>query len=131
MLFVIGVFLQQDLVSPRPQHMFPIKSAPRHRSQCLAFTRHWVNSGCRGTSILVHIRNKGHIYLPVLNNSKVDKINEREVFYTKHQAAENGFLSGGASKVSSTISPTLEIISSTSMEVVSRQRQMVSPRREI
>ena len=131
MLFVIGLFLQQDWVSPRPQLISSIESASRDRSQRLAYTRHSVSSDCRGTSILVHIRNKGHIYLPVSNNSKVDEINERAVFYTKHQAAENGFLIRGASKVSSTIAPTLEIISNTSLEVVYRQRQMVSPRREI
>ena len=37
----------------------------------------------------------------------------------------------GNKKVSSTIAPTLEIISKTYMEGLSRQRQTVSPRREI
>ena len=41
---------------PRPQHISPIKFAPMHRSQCLAFTRHSVSSDCRGTSILVDIK---------------------------------------------------------------------------
>ena len=53
------------------------------------------------------------------------------MFYIKHLAAENGFLSWGASKESSTIASTLEIVSSTFMEGVPRQRQTVSPRREI
>ena len=54
-LFVIGMFLQQDWGSLRPQHLSPIKSAPRHRSQCLAFTRHSVSSDWRRASILVDI----------------------------------------------------------------------------
>ena len=62
---------------------------------------------------------------------KVDEINERSVFYIKCQAAENGFLRQGASKVSSTIAPTLEIVSNAHMEGLSRQRQMVTSRREI
>ena len=37
----------------------------------------------------------------------------------------------GASKESFTIAPTLEIVSNTYMEVEPRQRQTVSPRREI
>ena len=41
---------------PRPQQISPIKFAPMHRSQCLAFTRHSVSSDCRGTSILVDIK---------------------------------------------------------------------------
>jgi len=62
---------------------------------------------------------------------KVDEINKRAVFYIKCQATENGFQRRGASKVSSTIAPTLEIVSNTYMEGLSRQRQMVSSRREI
>ena len=62
---------------------------------------------------------------------KVEDINERAVFYIKCQAAENGFLRWGASKVSSTIAPTLEIVSNTYMDGLSKQRQMVSPRREM
>ena len=46
---------QQDWGSLRSQHLSPVKSAPMHRSQCLAFTRHSVSSDCRGTSILVDI----------------------------------------------------------------------------
>ena len=76
-------------------------------------------------------RSKGHIYPPVSNNFKVEKTNERALFYIKHLAAENGFLRQGASKESSTIAPTLEIVSNTYMEGVPRQRQTVSPRREI
>ena len=60
---------------------------------------------------------------------KVDEINKRAVFYIKFQAAENGFLKQGASKVSSTIAPTLEIVSNTYMEGLSRQRQR-SPQEE-
>ena len=41
---------------PRPQQISPIKFVPMHRSQCLAFTRHSVSSDCRGTSILVDIK---------------------------------------------------------------------------
>ena len=41
---------------PRPQQISPIKFAPMHRSQCLAFTRHSVSFYCRGTSILVNIK---------------------------------------------------------------------------
>ena len=41
--------------SPKPQHISPIKFAPMHRSQCLAFTRHSVSSDCRGISIWVDI----------------------------------------------------------------------------
>ena len=73
---------------------------------------------------------KGHIYPPVSNNSKVEKTNERALFYIKYLAAENGFLSRGANKESSTISATLEIVSNTYMEDVPRQRQTLSPRRE-
>jgi len=62
---------------------------------------------------------------------KVEKTKERMVFYIKCQAAENGFLRWGASKETSTIAPTLEIISNTYMEGLSRQRQMVSPGIEI
>ena len=51
--------------------------------------------------------------------------------YIKHLSAENGFLRWGASKESSNIAPTLEIVSNTYMEVEPRQRQTVSPRREI
>ena len=40
----------------RPQQISPIKFAPMHRSQCLAFTRHSVSSDCRRTSILVDIK---------------------------------------------------------------------------
>jgi len=62
---------------------------------------------------------------------KVEDINERAVFYIKCQAAENGFLRRGASKVSSTIAPTLEIVSNTYMDGLSKHRQTVSPRRQI
>ena len=55
-LFVIGMSLQQDWGSLRPQHISPVKFAPMHRSHCLAFTRHSVSFGCRGTSILVDIK---------------------------------------------------------------------------
>ena len=79
-----------------------------------------------GTSILVDIKNKGHIYSPVSYNSKVEKTNERALIYIKHLAAENGFLRQGASKVSSTIATTLEIVSNTYMEGLSRQSQTVS-----
>ena len=44
---------------------------------------------------------------------------------------ENGFLRRVASKVNSIIAPTLEIVSNPYKEVVSRQRQTVSPRRDI
>jgi len=62
---------------------------------------------------------------------KVEDINERAVFYIKCQTAESGFLKQGASKVSSTIAPTLEIVSNTYMDGLSEQRQTVSTRREI
>ena len=55
-LFVIGMFLQQDWGSLRPQHIFPIKFAPMSRSHCLGFTRHSVSSGCRETSIIGDIK---------------------------------------------------------------------------
>ena len=55
-LFVMGMFLQQDWGSLWPQHISPIKFAPMHRSQCLAFTRRSVSSNSRGTSILVDIK---------------------------------------------------------------------------
>ena len=61
---------------------------------------------------------------------KVEEIKEREVFKIKSQAVEYGFLRQGTSKVSSTIAPTLEIVSNAHMEELSRQRQMVFPRRE-
>ena len=67
----------------------------------------------------------------VSNNLKVEEINEKAAFYIKCQAAENGFLRQGASKVSSTIAPTLEIVSNTYTEGLSRQRQMITSRREI
>jgi len=57
---------------------------------------------------------------------KVDEINGIAVFYIKCQALANGFLGRGASKVSSTTAPTLEIVSNTYMEGLSRQRQTVS-----
>ena len=53
------------------------------------------------------------------------------MFYIKHLTAENGFLTWGASKESSTTAPTQEIVSNTYMEVVPRQRQTVSAGREI
>jgi len=55
----------------------------------------------------------------------------KEQFYIKCQAAENGFLRRGVSTVNSTIARTLEIVSNTYMEGLSRQRQMVPSRREI
>ena len=57
---------------------------------------------------------------------RAEEINERAVFYIKCQAAENGFLRQGARKVSSTIATTLEIVSNTYMEGLSRQSQTVS-----
>ena len=54
-LFVIGMFIQQDWGSLRPQHLSPVMSLPMNRSQCLAFTRHSVSADCSGTSILVDI----------------------------------------------------------------------------
>ena len=57
---------------------------------------------------------------------KIEEINERAVFYIQCQAAENGFLRQGARKVSSTIATTLEIVSNTYMEGLSRQSQTVS-----
>ena len=72
-----------------------------------------MSSDCRGASILVDIEEQRTHFPPVSNNSKIDKINERVVFYIKHLAAENGFLKRGASKQSSTIAPTLEIASNT------------------
>ena len=53
------------------------------------------------------------------------------MLYIKHLAADNGFLRRGASKESSTIAPTLEVVFNTYMESVPRQRQTVSPGREI
>ena len=70
-------------------------------------------------------------FTPVSNNSKVEKTNESVLFYIKHLAAENGFLRLGANKESSTIAPTLEIVSSTYMEGVHRRRQTVYLRGEI
>ena len=74
---------------------------------------------------MVDIEEQMTHFPPVSNNSKIDKINERVVFHIKHLAAENGFLGWewGASKVSSTIAPTLEIVSNTYIEGVFRQRQ--------
>ena len=80
---------------------------------------------------MLNIEDQRHIYSPVSNNLKIEEINERADFYIKCQASENGFQRQGASKVSSTIAPTLEIVSNTYMEGLSRQRQMVSSRREI
>jgi len=85
-----------------------------------------VSSDGRGTSILLNIEEQRHIYSPVSNNLKIEEINERADFYIKCQATENGFLRQGASKVSSTIVPTLEIISNTYMKGLSRQRPTVS-----
>ena len=42
--------------SLRPQFISSVKFAPMHRGQCLAFTRHSVSSDCRGTSILINIK---------------------------------------------------------------------------
>ena len=125
------MFLQQDWGSLRPQHISPVKSAPMHRSQCLAFTRHSVSSYCRGTSILVDIKEERTRLSSCLNNSKVEKTNERALFYIKHLAAENGFLRRGGSKESSTITSTLKIFSNTYMEGVSRQKHSLSKKRDL
>ena len=53
------------------------------------------------------------------------------MFYIKHLAAENGFLRPGASKESSTIAPTLEIVSNTYMEGIPRQRQSLPRKRDL
>ena len=80
---------------------------------------------------MLDIEEQRHIYSPVSNNLKIEEINERADFYIKCQATENRFLRRGASKVSSTIAPTLEIVSNTYMDGLFKQRQTVSPRREI
>ena len=62
---------------------------------------------------------------------RVEEIKEREVFYIKSQAVEYGFLRQGTSKVSSTIAPTLEIVSNTYMEGIPRQRQSLPRKRDL
>ena len=53
------------------------------------------------------------------------------MFYIKHLSAENGFLRWGASKESSNIAPTLEIVSNTYMEGIPRQRQSLPRKRDL
>ena len=77
-----------------------------------------MSSDCKGTSILVDIEEQRTHLFSCLKQLENEEINERAVFYIKCQAAENGFLGvgWGAIKVSSTIVPTLEIVSNTCME---------------
>ena len=119
--------------SLRPQHLSPLKFAPIYRSQCLAFTRHSVSSDCRGTSILVDIEEQ-RTHLSFCLKQLQNRQDKWKSSFLHQTSGSREWIPGGwpgASKVSSTIAPTLEIVFNTYKEWVSRQRQKVSPRREI
>ena len=78
---------------------------------------------------MVHIEKQRTHFYSCLKQFESRRDNERAVFYIKCQVDQNGFLRQGASKESSTIAPTLEIVSNTYMEGVPRQRQSLQEER--